>query len=84
VTLNTSLLGVVYHARTHTPLYESVHEIGMISVNQRRLPPMLLMTPRVLLRQRIVVDADHHGGVSNSKSDIEDHSRGYWQWCRSI
>jgi len=27
VTLNTSFLGVVYHACTRTPLYKSVHEI---------------------------------------------------------
>jgi len=27
VTLNTSLLGVIYHACTRTPLYQSVHEI---------------------------------------------------------
>jgi len=27
VTLNTSLLGVIYHACTRTPLYQSVHDI---------------------------------------------------------
>jgi len=27
VTLNTSHLGVIYHACTLTPLYQSVHEI---------------------------------------------------------
>jgi len=47
-------------------------------INQLRLPPMLLMTPRIL-RQRTVVYADHRGGgtqIFSGKASERETSTG--------
>jgi len=73
-------LGTTIAQRACTAVRTDFHTTNLVHVNwtgtminQRRLPPVLLMTP-ILLRQCTIMDVNQHGGwtqVSNNISDLQ-------------